>query len=206
MPRFYPTLNNRKKRMKLSSFRMPDDTYSHCVLNFMTKIWAIKNRYQSYVNKSPLHFGSENASLMLIFNEQAWNITMYSGLIKPGEVVAILALYQLKLPSLDSKAKLKSPCFFLLLFLYYLQLFFTNLSSFFFFLDEFITKFKTLKINGLFSQKFHSIITDWPTWIASRMWPTLMTIHRQQWKIKRGKHIIDVLFCFFFLFCSVTRV
>jgi hypothetical protein len=38
---------------------------------------------------------------------------MGSGLTKPGEVGEVLALYQLKLPSLDSKAKLKSPCFFL---------------------------------------------------------------------------------------------
>jgi hypothetical protein len=36
-----------------------------------------------------------------------------SGLAKPGEVGEVLALYQLKSPSLDSKAKLKSPCFFL---------------------------------------------------------------------------------------------
>jgi hypothetical protein len=34
-------------------------------------------------------------------------------LTKPGEVGEVLALYQLKLSSLDSKAKLKSPCFFL---------------------------------------------------------------------------------------------
>jgi hypothetical protein len=36
-----------------------------------------------------------------------------SGLTKPGEMGEILALYQLKSPSLDSKAKLKSPCLFL---------------------------------------------------------------------------------------------
>ena len=37
----------------------------------------------------------------------------FSGLTKPGEVGEILDLYQLKVPSLDSKAKLESPCFFL---------------------------------------------------------------------------------------------
>jgi hypothetical protein len=36
-----------------------------------------------------------------------------SELTKPGEMGEILALYQLKSPFLDSKAKLKSPCFFL---------------------------------------------------------------------------------------------
>jgi hypothetical protein len=36
-----------------------------------------------------------------------------SGLTKPGEMGEILALYQLKSPSLNSKAKLKSPCLFL---------------------------------------------------------------------------------------------
>jgi hypothetical protein len=36
-----------------------------------------------------------------------------TGLTKPGKVGEVLALYQLKSPSLDSKAKLKSPCFFL---------------------------------------------------------------------------------------------
>ena len=35
------------------------------------------------------------------------------GLTKPGEVGEILALYRLKSLSLDYKAKLKSPCFFL---------------------------------------------------------------------------------------------
>ena len=35
------------------------------------------------------------------------------GLTKPGEVGEILTLFQLKLPSLDSKVKLKLPCFFL---------------------------------------------------------------------------------------------
>jgi hypothetical protein len=34
-------------------------------------------------------------------------------LTKPGEVGEILALYRLKSLSLDYKAKLKSPCFFL---------------------------------------------------------------------------------------------
>ena len=37
-----------------------------------------------------------------------------SGLTKLGEVGEILALYRLKSLSLDYKAKLKSPCFFLL--------------------------------------------------------------------------------------------
>jgi hypothetical protein len=36
-----------------------------------------------------------------------------TGLIKPGKVGEILALYWLKSLSLDYKAKLKSPCFFL---------------------------------------------------------------------------------------------
>jgi hypothetical protein len=36
-----------------------------------------------------------------------------TGLTKPGEVGEILALYQLKSHSLDSKVKLKLPCFFL---------------------------------------------------------------------------------------------
>jgi hypothetical protein len=36
-----------------------------------------------------------------------------AGLTKPGEVGEILALYRLKSLSLDYKAKLKSPCFFL---------------------------------------------------------------------------------------------
>jgi hypothetical protein len=36
-----------------------------------------------------------------------------SGLTKPGEVGELLALYQLKSPSLNAKAKFKSPCFFL---------------------------------------------------------------------------------------------
>jgi hypothetical protein len=35
------------------------------------------------------------------------------GLTKPGKVGEIVALYQLKSPSLDSKGKLKSPGFFL---------------------------------------------------------------------------------------------
>jgi hypothetical protein len=35
------------------------------------------------------------------------------GITKPGELGEILALHQLKSPSLDSKAKLKSPCLFL---------------------------------------------------------------------------------------------
>jgi hypothetical protein len=37
---------------------------------------------------------------------------MITGLIKPGKVDEILALYWLKSLSLDYKAKLKSPCFF----------------------------------------------------------------------------------------------
>jgi hypothetical protein len=37
-----PNIKQQKKRMKLSSFRMPDDTYSHCVLNFMTKYGPLK--------------------------------------------------------------------------------------------------------------------------------------------------------------------
>ena len=39
--------------------------------------------------------------------------SLLTGLTKPGEVGKILARYQLKSHSLDSKAKLKSPCFFL---------------------------------------------------------------------------------------------
>jgi hypothetical protein len=38
---------------------------------------------------------------------------LLAGLIKPGEMGEILALYRLKSLSLDYKAKLKSPCFFL---------------------------------------------------------------------------------------------
>jgi hypothetical protein len=38
---------------------------------------------------------------------------LLAGLTKPGEVGEILALYLLKSLSLDYKAKLKSPCFFL---------------------------------------------------------------------------------------------
>jgi proteasome assembly chaperone (PAC2) family protein len=38
---------------------------------------------------------------------------LLAGLTKPGEVGKILALYRLKSLSLDNKAKLKSPCFFL---------------------------------------------------------------------------------------------
>jgi hypothetical protein len=38
---------------------------------------------------------------------------LLAGLTKPGEVGEILALYRLKSLSLDYKAKLKSPCFFL---------------------------------------------------------------------------------------------
>jgi hypothetical protein len=38
---------------------------------------------------------------------------LLAGLTKPGEVGEILALYRLKSFSLDYKAKLKSPCFFL---------------------------------------------------------------------------------------------
>jgi len=41
-----------------------------------------------------------------------------SGLTKAGEVGNILALYRRKSPSLDYKAKLKSPCFFLQVVLY----------------------------------------------------------------------------------------
>ena len=42
-----------------------------------------------------------------------WDSCGNTGLIKPGKVGEILTLYHLKLPSLDSKAKLKLPCFFL---------------------------------------------------------------------------------------------
>jgi len=45
-------------------------------------------------------------------NMRLWNM-LYTGLTKPGEVGEVLALFQLKSPSLDSKAKLKSPCFFI---------------------------------------------------------------------------------------------
>jgi hypothetical protein len=38
---------------------------------------------------------------------------LLAGITKPGEVGEILALYRLKSLSLDYKAKLKSPCFFL---------------------------------------------------------------------------------------------
>jgi hypothetical protein len=38
---------------------------------------------------------------------------LLAGLTKPGKVGEILALYWLKSLSLDYKAKLKSPCFFL---------------------------------------------------------------------------------------------
>ena len=38
---------------------------------------------------------------------------MGSGLTKPGEMGEVFALYQLKSPSLDFKAKFKSTCFFL---------------------------------------------------------------------------------------------
>jgi hypothetical protein len=38
---------------------------------------------------------------------------LLAGLTKPSEVGEILALYRLKSLSLDYKAKLKSPCFFL---------------------------------------------------------------------------------------------
>jgi len=44
---------------------------------------------------------------------QEFSMDIHAGLTKPGEVGEILALYQMKSPSLDSKAKLKSPCFFL---------------------------------------------------------------------------------------------
>jgi hypothetical protein len=43
----------------------------------------------------------------------AVSINRTSGLTKPGEVGKIIALYRLKSLSLDYKAKLKSPCFFL---------------------------------------------------------------------------------------------
>jgi hypothetical protein len=38
---------------------------------------------------------------------------LIAGLTKPGEVGEIITLYRLKSLSLDYKAKLKSPCFFL---------------------------------------------------------------------------------------------
>jgi len=38
---------------------------------------------------------------------------LLAGLTKPGKVGEIIALYRLKSLSLDYKAKLKSPCFFL---------------------------------------------------------------------------------------------
>jgi hypothetical protein len=40
-------------------------------------------------------------------------VLLKAGLTKPGEVDEILALYRLKSLSLDYKANLKSPCFFL---------------------------------------------------------------------------------------------
>jgi hypothetical protein len=43
-----------------------------------------------------------------------------TGLTKPGEVGEILALYRLKSLSLDYKAKLKSPCFFLQVTLFFM--------------------------------------------------------------------------------------
>ena len=127
--------------------------YSHCVLGFMTIYGPLKIdiNHMSIGHDSILKV-KKCKSLMLIFNEQAWNITMYSGLNKPGEVGKILALYQLKSHSFDSEVKLKSTCFFLLLFF---NFFLTNL-SFSFYCDEFITKFKTININGLFFfQKFN---------------------------------------------------
>jgi hypothetical protein len=45
-------------------------------------------------------------------------LLLLAGLTKPGEVGEILALYSLKSLSLDYKAKLKSPCFFLLVTLF----------------------------------------------------------------------------------------
>jgi hypothetical protein len=50
------------------------------------------------------------------------------GLTKPGEVGEILVLYRLKSLSLDYKAKLKSPCFFLQVTLF-LQIIFVLWSS-----------------------------------------------------------------------------
>jgi hypothetical protein len=44
---------------------------------------------------------------------------LLAGLTKPGEVGEILALYRLKSLSLDYKAKLKSPCFFLQVTLFF---------------------------------------------------------------------------------------
>ena len=52
-----------------------------------------------------LEISSDNPHLLLSNN--------ISGLIKPGEVGEILSLFRLKSLSLDYKAKLKSPCFFL---------------------------------------------------------------------------------------------
>jgi hypothetical protein len=50
---------------------------------------------------------------------------LLAGLTKPGEVGEIFALYRLKSLSLDYKAKLKSPCFFLQVTLF-LQIIFVD--------------------------------------------------------------------------------
>jgi hypothetical protein len=47
---------------------------------------------------------------------------LLAGLTKPGEVGEILALYRLKSLSLDYKVKLKSPCFFLQVTLFWVGL------------------------------------------------------------------------------------
>jgi hypothetical protein len=63
---------------------------------------------------------------------------LLAGLTKPGEVGEILALYRLKSLSLDYKAKLKPPCFFLQVTLF-LQIIFR-------FMVKLIVK--TIVING----------------------------------------------------------
>ena len=45
-----------------------------------------------------------------------------------------------------------------------------------FFLTNLSLNLKHWKINGLFSQKIHLIITNWPTWIVSRMWDIKHTL------------------------------
>jgi hypothetical protein len=52
-------------------------------------------------------------SVNVQINNVMTKVVVAPGPTKPGEVDEILTLHQLKLPSLDSKAKLKSPCFFL---------------------------------------------------------------------------------------------
>jgi hypothetical protein len=66
---------------------------------------------------------------------------LLAGLTKPGEVGEILALYRLKSLSFDYKAKLKSPCFFL-----QVTLFFKFLANNLRFMVKLIVK--TIVING----------------------------------------------------------